>query len=319
MNTSDKTFSVATTFGIQAPKSLTIDGFADATHPLIPRYRNYVFRPGLSAILAFLRDNAGDALMLTGPSGSGKTSMICQIAARLNWPVHTVTCHGRMEVSDLIGQFVLNQGSTFFVHGPLAVAMREGHILILNEIDLMDPSELAGLNDVIEGQPLMIPQNGGELIQPHPKFRVFATGNSAGSGDPTGLYQGVLRQNLAFLDRFQVMTVGYLDSATELGVLESSVPSLPREVGEKMIAVANEIRRLFLGEADAGAALTITMSTRTLVRWARLALTFRSAPQPIAYAMEQALTARADSEQREAIHRIAADVFGNLWSGYASS
>ncbi|MBK1720115.1 AAA family ATPase [Thiocystis violacea] len=309
------TFNVATTFGVPAPKSLTVDGFADETHPLIPKRMLYVFRAGLSALLAFLRDAAGDAFLLTGPTGSGKTSLVCQIAARLNWPVQNVTCHGRMELTDLIGQFVLRGGSTEFVHGPLAVAMQQGHLLILNEIDLMDPSELAGLNEVIEGQPLVIAQNGGEVIRPHPTFRVIATGNSAGAGDTTGLYQGILRQNLAFLDRFRVMRCDYLEADVEIGVLEHTVPSLPREVGEKMIVVANEIRRLFLGEGEAGSELTITMSTRTLVRWARLALTFRGAPQPIAYALEQALTARADPEQRVAIHRLAADVMGDLWTG----
>ena len=70
-----------------------------------------------------------------------------------------------------------------------------------------------------------------------------------------------------------------------------------------------------MGQADAGRELTVTLSTRTLVRWARLALTFKGAPQPLAYALDQALTARAEPEQREAIHRIAADVFGDLWTG----
>jgi len=214
---------------------------------------------------------------------------------------------------------VLIDGSTRFVHGPLAVALREGHLLLLNEIDLMDPAELAGLNDVIEGQPLVIAQNGGEVIRPHPKFRVFATGNSAGAGDTTGLYQGVLRQNLAFLDRFRVLPVGYLEPEVELGVLAGAVPSLPPEVGEKLIAVANEVRRLFVGEGESTAQLTITLSTRTLVRWARLALTFRGAPQPIRFALEQALTARADPDQREAIHRVAADVMGDLWTGSSAA
>ena len=94
------------------------------------------------------------------------------------------------------------------MHGPLSVAARDGHLLILNESDLMDPSELAGLNDILEGQPLVIAENGGEVIPPHAKFRVFATGNTAGSGDRSGLYQGTLRQNLAFMDRFRVIRVG---------------------------------------------------------------------------------------------------------------
>ncbi|AFL73596.1 AAA family ATPase [Thiocystis violascens] len=308
-------FNVAQAFGVKAPQGLSIEGFADPEHPHIPPATPYVFRQGLAGIIAFLREPAGDAFLLTGPTGSGKTSLVCQVANRLNWPVQSVTCHGRLELADLVGQFVLSHGSTLFVHGPLAVALREGHLLLLNEIDLVNPAELAGLNDVIEGQPLVIPQNGGEVIRPHPQFRVFATGNSAGAGDTTGLYQGVLRQNLAFLDRFRVLQVGYLEPEVELGVLASAVPSLPREVGEKLIAVANEVRRLFLGEAEAGAELTITLSTRTLVRWARLALTFRGAPQPIRFALEQALTARADPEQREAIHRLAADVMGELWTG----
>lgn len=310
-----QSFNIAQTFEVATPAGMTIEGFADATHPQIPVRTPYVFRQGLSSLLAFLRQAGGDALLLTGPTGSGKTSLICQVAARLNWPVQSVACHGRLELSDLIGQFVLIDGSTVFVHGPLAVAMREGHLLILNEIDLMDPAELTGLNDVIEGQPLVITQNGGEVIRPHPKFRLFATGNSAGAGDPSGLYQGIRRQNLALLDRFRVMQVGYLAPDVELGVLESCVPSLPAEVGRLMIVVANEIRRLFLGEGECAAELTVTLSTRTLVRWARLALTFRGAPQPIAYALEQSLTARTDPEQREAIHRIAADVMGDLWQG----
>jgi cobaltochelatase CobS len=75
------------------------------------------------------------------------------------------------------------------------------------------------------------------------------------------------------------------------------------------------VRRLFLGAPDAGPELTVTLSTRALLRWARLALTFKGAPQPLAYALDQALTARAEPEQREAIRRIAADVLGELWGG----
>jgi len=256
-------------------------------------------------------------MFLTGPTGSGKTSLITQVAARLNWPVQSVTCHGRMELSALIGQFVLINGSTQFVHGPLSVAARDGHLLILNESDLMDPSELAGLNDIIEGQPLVIAENGGEVIRPHGKFRVFATGNSAGAGDGSGLYQGVLRQNLAFMDRFRVVNVDYPDAEIEKQVLLSAVPKMPEEIIDKMLLVAAEVRRLFMGSDKDAGELTVTMSTRTLVRWASLSLTFKGAPNVFHYALQQALTARAEPEQREAIHRIAADVFGDYWEAAA--
>jgi cobaltochelatase CobS len=316
-------FDVAAAFGVKAPRGLEIEGYSDETHPNVPPKQPYVFRQGLNAVLAFLRDAGGDALLLTGPTGAGKTSLIRQVAARLYWPVQEVTCHGRMEFADLLGGFQLLQGETRFVHGPLAIAAREGQLLILNEIDLMDPAELAGLNDSVEGAPLVIAQNGGEVIRPHRKFRVIATGNSAGAGDSTGLYQGVLRQNLAFLDRFRVLQVSYPDPESELSLLDQLVPDLPTEIARKLIVVANEVRRLFLGESGSGAGtdlgsggeLTLTLSTRTLVRWARLTVTFKGAPNPLAYALDQALTARAAAEERTAIHRIAADVLGPLWSG----
>lgn len=311
----EQRFDVAQTFGVNARAGLEVVGFADATHPRIPVRQPYHFRAALLRdVLAYLHDARGDGLFLTGPSGAGKTSLLMQVAARLNWPVQAVTCHGRLELGSLIGQFVLLNGSTQFVHGPLAVAAREGHLLILNEIDLMDPAELAGLNDIIEGQPLVIAENGGEVIMPHPQFRLCVTGNSAGAGDRSGLYQGVQRQNLAFMDRFRVIEVGYPEPEIEKQVILGAAPKLPELIADKMLQVAAEVRRLFLGTTEGEPELTVTMSTRTLVRWACLSLTFKGAPNVFAYALQQALTARAEPEQREAIHRLCADVFGDYWT-----
>ncbi|MFW8217024.1 AAA family ATPase, partial [Klebsiella pneumoniae] len=133
-------------------------------------------------------------------------------------------------------------------YGPLAVAMREGHLLLINEVDLADPAELAGLNDVLEGRPLVIAQNGGEIIKPHPMFRVVVTGNSTGSGDASGLYQGGMMQNLAAMDRYRFTKVGYADEEAELSILGRVTPKLPENVRKGMVRIANQVRKLFLGE-----------------------------------------------------------------------
>lgn len=264
-------------------------------------------------ILGFLNDPDGDGLYFAGHYGSGKTTLPYQVASRLNWPVQSFTAHSRMEFDDLVGTWKLVNGEMQFLHGPLSVAMREGHLFILNEMDRADPGQLAALHDVLEGHPLVIATNGGEVIHAHQDFRFIGNGNSLGSGDSTGLYQGVNQLDIAFMDRFRVVEVQYPTEDIELAILANKTPALPDEIRIKMVRVANQIRRLFIGEEEAVTPLTITMSTRALCRWAKLTLTYRNAPNALAYALTQSLSAKAEPEQRIAIDQIAKDVFGSLW------
>lgn len=305
----------------EIPKSVQVDAFIDNTNEFIPkRDTNYVFNKELVRDLnAFLRAPGSDALYITGPTGSGKTSGVLQFAERLNWPVQQIAAHGRMEFDDLVGFHKLVSSkpgetpSMQFVYGPLAIAMREGHILMVNEFDLADPSEMAGLNDILEGRPLFIVQNGGEIIQPHPMFRVIVTGNSAGQGDASGLYQGVMIQNLATMDRFRFLEVGYATEEVESAILKKVLPTMSEEIIGRMIKVANLIRKQFIGEDHSSASLSVTMSTRTLVRWATITGNFRGAPNPMKMGLEQALLIRTPAPEREAIEQIVKDVFGSLW------
>ncbi|OAI12757.1 MULTISPECIES: AAA family ATPase [Methylomonas] len=307
-------YSVANTFGVPAPLSMNVEGFAPANNPYVPVEKPYLFRrEPLRDVLAFFANPNGDGLYITGPTGSGKTSLIEQVAARLHWGVHAVTGHGRLEFNDLVGQFVLTgSGGMKWTDGPLTRAVRHGHVLLLNEIDATDPSELIGLNDIVEGKPLLIAATD-EVVRPHPKFRVVATGNSAGAGDQSGLYQGVMRQNIALMDRFRLMEVGYPEPAYEMTLLERATPTMPISIRERMIQLANEIRKVFIGHGDTAGLLSITMSTRTLLRWAQLSANYRGAPNALAYALDRALAYRGDAAEREAIHRMAQDVFGTDW------
>ena len=304
-----KQYSVANTFGISAPNGLYVNGY-DEGGPYVPDIdANYVFRREvLRDVLAWLEGSKGEGLYLTGPTGSGKSSVVIQVAARLNLPLQPVAGNPRLEFADLVGQCQVIGGNTAFCPGPLAIAMKEGHLFLIDEIDLLDPATSAGLNPIVDGSPLLIPQTG-ELIKAHPHFRFVATGNTAGCGDSTGLYQGTLRQNLAFLDRFWMVRVDYPEPAVEKQVLERATPQLPAMEREKMIEVANEIRRLFMGESDSPSAIEVTMSTRALVRWAHLALTFRGAA--LSYSLDRALTFRAQPETRQAILQIVQRHFGD--------
>lgn len=306
---STKLFDIASTFGIPAPAGMGIAGYAERS-PFVPLIDpNYIFcKSNLQDVLCWLEASHGDALYLSGPTGCGKSSLICQVAARLNIPVQPAAAHAWLEISELIGHLTLLNGNITFVDGPLTTAMRHGHLFLVDEMDLLEPATAAGLNSVVERRPLLIPQTG-ELVIPHENFRFAATGNTAGAGDTTGLYQGTLRQNLAFMDRFRLVQVSYLEPAMEQSILAKTAPLIESSIREKMITVANEIRRLFLGETDDAAAIEVTMSTRSLVRWAHLALAFKGAP--LSYSLDRALTFRAQPETREAIHQIVQRYFGS--------
>jgi cobaltochelatase CobS len=308
-----KKISIAETFAVNTRKEAMVEAFEDATHPRIPKaIPHYHFKKELlGPVLAFLANPFGSGLYLTGPTGCGKTSIITQVASRLNWPVQEVTCHGRMELADLVGHHTMVNGTMQFVHGPLALAVRDGHILVVNEIDLAEPAELAGLNGVLDGMPLMIPENEGEVIEPHAKFRLVATGNSVGQGDETGLYQGVLRQNLALLDRFRALEVSYPDAETEREILAKVASYLSPQVIEGMVKTAAEIRRLFSGEGPQQ--VTVTLSTRGLVQWALLSGVYKGAPNPLKMAFEQVVLNKADRSQREGLDQAARLVFGDDW------
>lgn len=312
--------SIADLFGLDVPKKTMVERFADRDHPAIPRIDGfYVFRKEfVREVLAYLRAPHDDALYVYGHTGSGKSSGISQLLARVNYPTQEVTCHEEMRFSDLVGQFVMRSErpgeapQMTWVDGPLTTAVRYGHALIINEVDLMEPGELAGLNDLLDGRPLMIPENGGERIPLHPNFRLFATGNSAGAGDDTALYQAVKTQNLAAMDRYRIMHVDYPDADVEEGILKKVVPNLPESIIKGMVSVANEIRSVFKGNSPE-VQLGLTMSTRVLRRWGLLTMDFKGAQNAVSYALDIALLRRANPEEREAITRICKDVFGEMW------
>ncbi len=292
----------------------TVRGFATSssyTPEVNPEYLFHDF--SRDAVVWFM--DSSDPLYVFGPAGSGKTSLIKQLAAKLNYPVFDITGHGRLEFPDMVGHLTVEDSNMSFQYGPLALAMKFGGLFLLNEIDLLDPATAAGLNGILDGDPLCIPENGGEVVKPHPLFRFAATANTNGSTDETGLYQGTLQQNLAFMDRFWLCEIGYPSPKAERELLHRKAPRLPKDVRTKMVEYANEVRKLFMGEADGNYRDTIevTFSTRTLIRWADLTARFqplaRQGIQPVTYALDRALGYRACAETRTVLHELAQRIF----------
>lgn len=280
-------------------------------------------------VIAFLQNPGKDGFWLGGFFGAGKTYPVQQVLARLGLPVLAFSLNRRFEFAQLIGSKDFAPvyeadpvdpakrrvvGSrTVFRPGVLYRAMKYGYVLLINELDRGDPGELVGLNDILETGRLVVLDNGGEVVEPHPNFRLFVTANSGGGGDVLGVMNTVQIMDPALMDRFRFSWADYLPETVELSILEQAAPDLKAtpEVLARMVKTANEIRRLFIGQNGAGE-LSVTMSTRTLIRWAHLTLSFRGMNNAVAYAFRHAFSNRLKGrpEEEEAVVRIMNGVFG---------
>lgn len=301
---------VSDAFGIEGVDT-TVDGYkAGHIHQdFVPDGNdNYVFRRDVASTLLAWWMFEDAPLYLWGPMGSGKTSGVLEMCSRMNIPVQLVSCHSRLETPELVGRYVLNdEGGMDFVDGPLTTAMRHGHLLILDEIDLLDPGTAAGLNGLREGLPLTIPETG-ESVRAKKGFRLVVTANTQGNGDEHGVYPGTNRLNQAFLDGFCGMRVDYATADAEIDILRDVLPGHDDRLLERMVDIANQIRRAFMGNPDAddddAETIEITMSTRSLIQWARWRTIVGDHPSPWTFAMERALTWRATPEAKAFIDGI---------------
>lgn len=291
-------------------------------------HKEYTFRKGeLRTILSFLARPHGSGFFLFGPTGSGKTSLVEEVAARLGWPVFSVTLNERMELTDLRGSWVYEQsgeGSTpvmRFLSGPALKAFAEGGILLMNEVDVASPGILSGLNDLIEGRSIYVPELKKQ-INPHPLFRVIATANSSGQGDETGAYSGVQSQNCALFNRMRSMQVGYPTEEVERELVskvfqtEGLSANDARSFATDMVALATRVRAESTALKGIDGTLSCVLSTRNLVTWAKVALDYAACPgcNFLKAGLEEVLLNRASEADRTAITSYCQAIFGSHWA-----
>ena len=251
------------------PIPIQILSVNEESKQLIPEIdSNYVFdAKTVKNVLMALEMNM--PLYLWGHAGTGKTSVIEQVAARTNRPLLRVQHTVNTEESHIVGQWTARGGETVFELGPLAMAMKNGWIYLADEYDFAMPSVLAVYQPILEGKALLIKEadEANRIIKPHKNFRFVATGNTNGSGDETGLYQGTSIQNAANYDRFNVtIEVKYMTPSAETNVITSQ-SGVRKEDAECIVDFANRIRN----EYKKGS-VSIPISPRALIAIATIGL-----------------------------------------------
>lgn len=258
--------SISTLFKVSASGEVPV--FSNNTMFALKTSENYRFhKDQLRGLFAFLYSaSQGDALLVHGPFGAGKTSFLREALGRLKWPALMLSWSEKSDSFELIGRQGIQFGDTVFDYGPLALAMKLGLVLVINEIDRGRAGDLVALNDALDGGNLVIKETG-EVIEPHPKFRLICTANSAGSGDMTGQYVGSVRKlDPAFLDRFAMIKVGYMDTADELDLLMLKFPDYARKSSvflKNFVQFAAETRAKAIDVAEN---LSNPISTRAVMR-----------------------------------------------------
>lgn len=251
-------------------KPIPISCVEDTAYPeLVPEVNNtYVWNTDeLKDVMIALELNINPYVW--GHKGAGKSELAEQIAARTGRPFVRIQHTSNTEEAHIVGMWTVKNGETVFELGPLALAMKHGWMYLADEYDFAQPSVLSVYQAVLEGKPLMIKEADKEnrLIKPHPNFRFIATGNTNGSGDETGLYQGTNLQNSANYDRFgSVIYKSYMKKADESLIIQKRV-GLCEEDADKLVDFANLVRDQY-----AASKISDTISPRSLINAAMIGL-----------------------------------------------
>ncbi len=265
----DKTISVREVFGIDT--DMVAPAFSEPNNyvPEIDTAYHFDEQTTLVILAGFAHNRR---VMIQGYHGTGKSTHIEQVAARLNWPCIRINLDSHVSRIDLVGRdaIVVRDGKqvTEFREGMLPWALQHATAIVFDEYDAGRPDVMFVIQRVleVEGKMTLLDQN--RVIRPHPSFRLFATSNTVGLGDTTGLYHGTQQINQGQMDRWNVVaTLNYLPEDEELKIILAKVPELSdkkgRERGKRMIQLAELTRRGFMN-GD----ISTVMSPRTVITWA---------------------------------------------------
>ncbi|MCJ2028366.1 cobaltochelatase subunit CobS [Methylobacterium sp. J-043] len=303
----DRQVSVREVFGIDL--DLKVPAYSEPEEHVPDLDPDYIFdrETTLSILAGFARNRR---VMVTGYHGTGKSTHIEQVAARLNWPCIRINLDSHVSRIDLVGKdaIVLKEGKqvTAFQDGILPWALQNNVALVFDEYDAGRPDVMFVIQRVLElsGRLTLLDQK--RVIRPHPGFRLFATANTVGLGDTSGLYHGTQQINQGQMDRWSIVTtLNYLPHDREVDIVLSKSPHYQNEGGRdtvsRMVRVADLTRNAFMN-GD----LSTVMSPRTVITWAENADIFRD----IGFAFRVTFLNKCDELERPLVAEFYQRAFG---------
>jgi len=269
INKPDIKLSVKQTFGFES--DMKINAFSKKNEYVPKIDSDYKFDKDTTlAILAGFTFNK--RVLIQGYHGTGKSTHIEQVAARLNWPCVRVNLDSHISRIDLIGKdaIVLKDGKqiTEFKEGILPWSIQNPIALVFDEYDAGRPDVMFVIQRVLESEGNFTLLDKNKVLEQHDFFRIFATTNTVGLGDTTGLYHGTQQINQGQMDRWNIVsTLNYLPFDKELEIISAKNKSLNNKDGKEllsnMIKVADLTRKGFIN-GD----ISTVMSPRTVLHWA---------------------------------------------------
>ncbi len=269
----------------------------------------YKFDPETTlSILAGFANNR--RVLISGYHGTGKSTHIEQVASRLNWPCIRINLDSHISRIDLIGKdaIILKEGKqvTEFQDGILPWSYKNPVALVFDEYDAGRPDVMFVIQRILETDGKLTLLDQSRVIKPNKYFRLFATANTVGLGDTSGLYHGTQQINQGQMDRWNIVTnLNYLSNDQEVEIVCKKINDLNnkdgKEIIKNMVNTADLTRSGFMN-GD----ISTVMSPRTVITWAQNYLLFKD----IEYAFKLAFLNRCDELERQAIEEYYQRSFG---------
>ncbi|MGB3753616.1 MAG: cobaltochelatase subunit CobS [Parerythrobacter sp.] len=299
----DMEVSVREVFGIDT--DWVVPAFSKADERVPDLDDGYVFDKDTTlAILAGFAHNR--RVMIQGYHGTGKSTHIEQVAARLNWPCIRINLDAHISRIDMVGRdaIVLRDGLqvTEFREGLLPWALQHPVALVFDEYDAGRPDVMFVIQRVLEQQGKLTLLDQNRVIRPDANFRLFATANTVGLGDTSGLYHGTQAINQGQMDRWNIVVgLNYLPADTETAIVKAKNPKMGDAEISKMVKVADLTRQGFIN-GD----ISTVMSPRTVITWAQNAAIF----DDVAFAFRLSFLNKCDEAERTLVAEYYQRVYG---------